>query len=68
MVFVYSSFCRLVNVFGSFQEVATILEHQKHYYEELVKYDGRFKDIFEEVYDESWKQTFEDNSTWFVLS
>ncbi|TQD98074.1 hypothetical protein C1H46_016339 [Malus baccata] len=31
----------------------------------LKKYDGRFKDIFEEVYDEKWKQKFEENSIWY---
>ncbi|KAM1130175.1 hypothetical protein ACFX19_045557 [Malus domestica] len=31
----------------------------------LKKYDGRFKDIFEEVYDEKWKQNFEENSIWY---
>ena len=27
----------------------------------------RFKDIFQEVYEESWKEKFEENSIWFVL-
>ncbi|KAL6139584.1 hypothetical protein ACLB2K_057888 [Fragaria x ananassa] len=31
----------------------------------LKKYDGRFKDIFEEVYVEKWKQKFEENSIWY---
>lgn len=31
----------------------------------LKKYDGRFKDIFEEVYVEKWKQKFEGNSIWY---
>ncbi|KAK4488510.1 hypothetical protein RD792_004274 [Penstemon davidsonii] len=30
----------------------------------LKKYDGRFKDIFEEVYEQSWKKKFEENSIW----
>ncbi|KAB1209146.1 Isocitrate dehydrogenase [NADP], chloroplastic/mitochondrial [Morella rubra] len=31
----------------------------------LKKYDGRFKDIFQEVYEEQWKQKFEENSIWY---
>ncbi|KAM5552647.1 hypothetical protein ABKV19_025053 [Rosa sericea] len=31
----------------------------------LKKYDGRFKDILEEVYVEKWKQKFEENSIWY---
>ncbi|XP_059450534.1 isocitrate dehydrogenase [NADP], chloroplastic/mitochondrial-like [Corylus avellana] len=31
----------------------------------LKKYDGRFKDIFQEVYEEKWKQMFEENSIWY---
>ncbi|KAK9119753.1 hypothetical protein Scep_017846 [Stephania cephalantha] len=31
----------------------------------LKKYDGRFKDIFEEVYEEKWKQIFEEHSIWY---
>ncbi|KAL3833140.1 hypothetical protein ACJIZ3_007876 [Penstemon smallii] len=31
----------------------------------LKKYDGRFKDIFEEVYEQSWKKKFEENSIWY---
>ncbi|OIT33151.1 PREDICTED: isocitrate dehydrogenase [NADP]-like [Nicotiana attenuata] len=31
----------------------------------LKKYDGRFKDIFEEVYEEKWKQQFEEHSIWY---
>uniref|UniRef100_A0A453CDY5 Isopropylmalate dehydrogenase-like domain-containing protein n=2 Tax=Aegilops tauschii subsp. strangulata TaxID=200361 RepID=A0A453CDY5_AEGTS len=33
----------------------------------LKKYDGRFKDIFQEVYEENWKEKFEENSIWLVL-
>ncbi|KAG7985655.1 hypothetical protein I3843_03G037700 [Carya illinoinensis] len=31
----------------------------------LKKYDGRFKDIFQEVYEKKWKQKFEENSIWY---
>ncbi|KAI7751624.1 hypothetical protein M8C21_014768 [Ambrosia artemisiifolia] len=31
----------------------------------LKKYDGRFKDIFQEVYEENWKEKFEQNSIWY---
>ncbi|XP_078148781.1 isocitrate/isopropylmalate dehydrogenase family protein [Carex rostrata] len=31
----------------------------------LKKYDGRFKDIFQEVYEENWKQKFEESSIWY---
>ncbi|XP_017230966.1 isocitrate dehydrogenase [NADP] [Daucus carota subsp. sativus] len=31
----------------------------------LKKYDGRFKDIFEEVYEKNWKKKFEDESIWY---
>ncbi|KAM3286709.1 isocitrate dehydrogenase [Capsicum chacoense] len=31
----------------------------------LKKYDGRFKDIFQEVYEEKWKQQFEEHSIWY---
>ncbi|PAN39014.1 hypothetical protein PAHAL_7G214000 [Panicum hallii] len=31
----------------------------------LKKYDGRFKDIFQEVYEENWKEKFEENSIWY---
>ncbi|TXG54689.1 hypothetical protein EZV62_019945 [Acer yangbiense] len=31
----------------------------------LKKYDGRFKDIFQEVYEENWKQKFEEHSIWY---
>ncbi|XP_027358002.1 cytosolic isocitrate dehydrogenase [NADP] isoform X2 [Abrus precatorius] len=31
----------------------------------LKKYDGRFKDIFQEVYEERWKQKFEEHSIWY---
>ncbi|KAJ0053504.1 hypothetical protein Pint_02766 [Pistacia integerrima] len=31
----------------------------------LKKYDGRFKDIFQEVYEEKWKQKFEEHSIWY---
>ncbi|TVU15301.1 hypothetical protein EJB05_38815 [Eragrostis curvula] len=31
----------------------------------LKTYDGRFKDIFQEVYEEKWKGKFEENSIWY---
>ncbi|XP_019185604.1 PREDICTED: isocitrate dehydrogenase [NADP]-like [Ipomoea nil] len=31
----------------------------------LKKYDGRFKDIFEEVYQEKWKAKFDEHSIWY---
>ncbi|XP_002276200.2 isocitrate dehydrogenase [NADP] [Vitis vinifera] len=31
----------------------------------LKKYDGRFKDIFQDVYEENWKQKFEEHSIWY---
>ncbi|CAJ1946687.1 unnamed protein product [Sphenostylis stenocarpa] len=31
----------------------------------LKKYDGRFKDIFQEVYEERWKLKFEEHSIWY---
>ncbi|TYI60368.1 hypothetical protein E1A91_D10G099500v1 [Gossypium mustelinum] len=31
----------------------------------LKKYDGRFKDIFQEVYEQNWKDKFEENSIWY---
>ncbi|KAG5039255.1 hypothetical protein JHK82_011414 [Glycine max] len=31
----------------------------------LKKYDGRFKDIFQEVYEERWRQKFEEHSIWY---
>ncbi|EYU34732.1 hypothetical protein MIMGU_mgv1a005695mg [Erythranthe guttata] len=31
----------------------------------LKKYDGRFKDIFQEVYEENWKAKFEEHSIWY---
>ncbi|WVZ14590.1 hypothetical protein V8G54_012156 [Vigna mungo] len=31
----------------------------------LKKYDGRFKDIFQEVYEERWKMKFEEHSIWY---
>ena len=31
----------------------------------LKKYDGRFKDIFESIYKESYKQQFEDKKIWY---
>nr|CAB3487579.1 unnamed protein product [Digitaria exilis] len=31
----------------------------------LKKYDGRFKDIFQKVYEENWKEKFEENSIWY---
>ncbi|KAJ7970813.1 Isocitrate dehydrogenase [NADP] [Quillaja saponaria] len=29
------------------------------------KHDGRFKDIFQEIYEERWKQKFEGHSIWY---
>ncbi|KAK9065101.1 hypothetical protein SSX86_016484 [Deinandra increscens subsp. villosa] len=34
----------------------------------LKKYDGRFKDIFQEVYEENWKEKFEEHSIWIWVS
>ncbi|GJM93694.1 hypothetical protein PR202_ga10276 [Eleusine coracana subsp. coracana] len=31
----------------------------------LKKYDGRFKDIFQEVYEADWKSKFEDAGIWY---
>nr|GEV49051.1 isocitrate dehydrogenase [NADP] [Tanacetum cinerariifolium] len=31
----------------------------------LKKYDGRFKDIFQEVYEQNWKDKFEQHSIWY---
>lgn len=31
----------------------------------LKKYDGRFKDIFEEIYQRDYKEKFEANNTWY---
>lgn len=31
----------------------------------LKKYDGRFKDIFDEVYQKKWKHKFEEHSIWY---
>ncbi|CAD8070085.1 unnamed protein product [Paramecium primaurelia] len=31
----------------------------------LKKYDGRFKDIFQEIYDKYYKQTFEQKKLWY---
>jgi isocitrate dehydrogenase len=31
----------------------------------LKKYDGRFKDIFEEVYQKDYKKTFESKKIWY---
>ncbi|KAJ4961844.1 hypothetical protein NE237_021754 [Protea cynaroides] len=31
----------------------------------LKTYDGRFKDIFQEVYEEKWKLKFEEHSIWY---
>ncbi|MCO5596961.1 hypothetical protein L7F22_051032 [Adiantum nelumboides] len=31
----------------------------------LKKYDGRFKDIFQEVYESEWKCKFEDAAIWY---
>jgi hypothetical protein len=31
----------------------------------LKKYDGRFKDIFEEIYQQKYKEEFEQNRIWY---
>ncbi|CAL1358076.1 unnamed protein product [Linum trigynum] len=31
----------------------------------LKKYDGRFKDIFQDVYEQKWKDKFEEHSIWY---
>ncbi|KAK4473794.1 hypothetical protein MN116_002572 [Schistosoma mekongi] len=31
----------------------------------LKRYDGRFKDIFQEVYDKDYQKAFEDNKIWY---
>ena len=31
----------------------------------LKKYDGRFKDIFQEIYDTTYKKAFEENKIWY---
>ncbi|KAJ8453284.1 hypothetical protein Cgig2_008168 [Carnegiea gigantea] len=31
----------------------------------LKKYDGRFKDIFQQVYEEKWKSKFEEHLIWY---
>ncbi|XP_022866531.1 isocitrate dehydrogenase [NADP]-like [Olea europaea var. sylvestris] len=31
----------------------------------LKKYDGRFKDIFQQVYEEKWREQFEEHSIWY---
>ena len=31
----------------------------------LKKYDGRFKDIFQEIYDNEYKSEFESKSLWY---
>lgn len=31
----------------------------------LKKYDGRFKDIFQEIYDTQYKSLYEDNNIWY---
>jgi len=31
----------------------------------LKRYDGRFKDIFEEIYQRQYKQEFERNKIWY---
>ncbi|XP_020575133.1 cytosolic isocitrate dehydrogenase [NADP] [Phalaenopsis equestris] len=31
----------------------------------LKKYDGRFKDIFQEVYESKWKSLFEESGIWY---
>jgi len=31
----------------------------------LKKYDGRFKDIFQEIYDASYKKEFEEKKIWY---
>ncbi|MFH4977217.1 hypothetical protein AB6A40_003926 [Gnathostoma spinigerum] len=32
----------------------------------LKKYDGRFKDIFQEIYDKEYKAKFEENHIWYI--
>ncbi|KAG9152548.1 hypothetical protein Leryth_021045 [Lithospermum erythrorhizon] len=34
----------------------------------LKKYDGRFKDIFQEVYEAAWKSKFEEAGIWLVAN
>jgi isocitrate dehydrogenase len=31
----------------------------------LKRYDGRFKDIFQEIYDTTYKKAFEENKIWY---
>ncbi|CAN0904244.1 Isocitrate dehydrogenase [NADP], chloroplastic/mitochondrial [Linum grandiflorum] len=31
----------------------------------LKKYDGRFKDIFQDVYEQKWRDKFEEHSIWY---
>ncbi|CAN1853251.1 Isocitrate dehydrogenase [NADP], chloroplastic/mitochondrial [Linum perenne] len=31
----------------------------------LKKYDGRFKDIFQDVYEQKWREKFEEHSIWY---
>ncbi len=31
----------------------------------LKRYDGRFKDIFEEIYQSKYKQEFEEKKIWY---
>lgn len=31
----------------------------------LKKYDGRFKDIFQEIYDKEYKKLYEANGIWY---
>ena len=31
----------------------------------LKRYDGRFKDIFEEIYQKHYKQDFDKNKIWY---
>lgn len=39
----------------------------KNYTSTLTQFGGcRFKDIFQEVYEENWKQKFEEHSIWLV--
>jgi len=42
--------------------MATLLEHKNTI---LKKYDGRFKDIFEEIYNKNYKSQFEGAGIWY---
>ena len=33
----------------------------------LKRYDGRFKDIFQEIYDQKYKKKFEDAGIWYEV-